>query len=1011
MKKIATIIVLLCFSLLLRAQTFSWSGFEAIADFQTDTIPVSVSGLPSAIDTTFGIAHICMNITHTYDADLVIKIISPDGNLRTLIQNTGGSGNNFSGTCVGVDGTAFSNASAPYTGLFVPASDISSLNNGQNPNGIWKFIVSDQGNADTGSIHTVSIEFTNNPPRQSGANISNGPTGTYICSTCICPGGAQGCDLLPDMTASAKEIAVNHTETPGFLDIANATPNIGFGPMEIWGMDSCFCGTQYVPCNTVCPNGEDIRHIVKQRIYQKVPGNDTLSFYDRTAGEMEYHSAHNHLHIDNWSSYTLRSATSNPDATTWPIIGTGTKQSFCLINLGTCSGNVGECTDSNGDTITTVPNQNLGFHTGCGLTQGIYVGNYDVYSLSLNDPIPLTNVCNGTYYIVSITDPDNNFLESDETNNWVAVPITLTQQSSVPTISANGSTTICQGDSITLTATTSSNYLWSTGATTQSIVVHNAGSYTVSTDCGNSVGTSTPVTVTVRQMYAAASASPAVPPCNGDAVQLNATATSSGSQILPITFASNQQVFIPDNNSTGVTSVIAVSGINPLTLSSTSIVSVKLNLTHTYDGDLEVSLIAPSGNTIMLSNRRGGSGNNFINTVFTMSASTLISAGSPPFTGNYKPDGNFPSLTGNANGNWYLKVRDLANTDTGRIQNWNIIIQKTVPETLTYAWTSAPAGFTSSIANPVVNPVVPTAYTVTVSSSTTGCSESTVLNVAVPEALTVNSISPSSAISGSIITINGTGFTNATSVTISGTPVSGFMILNPTQIQATIPNMSPATGLVCVTSLSNCSACSGTNLTVNSSVSLNLKLFIQGFYLGQSLMRATVDAARFPTLCDTITVELHDNNSPYSVLFTNKFLLNTSGICTAYIPSAFTGSSYYLAMRHRNAMQTWSNTTVSLVNGVSYDFSNALSKAYGNNQINLGDGNFALWTGDVTNSNQQPVQDGSINFKDLQKVEDECLGFINGYYRSDLNGDGITESADYSLIEVNAAISIILLRP
>lgn len=42
--------------------------------------------------------------------------------------------------------------------------------------------------------------------------------------------------------------------------------------------------------------------------------------------------------------------------------------------------------------------------------------------------LPAT-ICNGDYYIVSITDPENNMLESNDDNNWVTVPISLTQQS------------------------------------------------------------------------------------------------------------------------------------------------------------------------------------------------------------------------------------------------------------------------------------------------------------------------------------------------------------------------------------------------------------------------------------------------------------------------------------------------------------------------------------------------------------------------------------------------------
>lgn len=534
MKKLFTFILFVCIVHFSKAQTFYWNGSEPIMDLQTDTIPIVVSGLPTAIDTTFGIGHACITLTHSYLSDLIIKLMSPDGSIVVLIQNQGGSENNFYGTCLAMDGTEFSNLVPPYSGLMVPVGNLASMNNGQNPNGIWKFIISDVANSDTGTVQELNIEFTNNPPRQTPGPNGGGPTGVAICATCVCPGGAANCDLLPDMTASYKEINLNHNETPGFLDISNATPNIGYGPLEIYGMDSCFCGTVNVPCGTVCPGGEDIEHVVRQRIYQKVAGTDTLSFYDRLAGRMTYHAAHGHIHVDHWSNYTLRSATSDPDPKNWPIIGTGTKQSFCLINLGSCNSNPGECTDNNGNTILTVPNNGVGFHTGCGLNQGIYPGQYDVYSMGLNDPIILDNVCNGTYYIVSITDPNNNFLESDETNNTIAVPITLTQQNATPAITASGPTTICPGDSVTLTSNTASNYLWSTGATTQSIVVYTAGSYTVSSTCGASTASSAPVVVSVLSGTVTPSVSIAItsgsnPMCLAGTVTVTATPTYGGS--------------------------------------------------------------------------------------------------------------------------------------------------------------------------------------------------------------------------------------------------------------------------------------------------------------------------------------------------------------------------------------------------------------------------------------------------------------------------------------------------
>ena len=1013
MKSLKTTIGILLFALCMKAQTVTWNGFFPIYDLTTDTLEIVVSGFPAVIDTNYGLAHICLDITHTYDADLRIQLASPDGTFITLIQSKGGSGNDFTGTCLGLDGTFFSNGVPPFTGLFQPVGDVSAFNNGQNPNGTWLLIITDVANQDTGSVHFVSLGFTNNPPRSSGNNTNTGPTGTYVCASCVCPGGAAGCDLLPDMTSSLKEIVLHHTESPGQLNISNATPNIGYGPIEIYGIDSCFCGTTHVPCGTTCPGGDDIKHVIKQRVYQKVPGTDTLSYYDRLAGLMTYHEEHGHLHVDEWANYSLRSATSNPDPKTWPIIGVGTKQSFCLINLGTCNGNVGECLDNNGDTVLTVPNQNVGFHTGCGLTQGIYPGNYDVYSISLNDPIILDNVCNGTYYIVSITDPNNNFLESDETNNVVAVPITLTQQSPAPSISLTGSSNLCPGDSAVLTASPSSNYTWSTGATTQSITVYAAGTYTVSSDCGSSTSTSSPFVITSNQLNVTADAMPGTPDCNGDPVQLNALAPSGGMQLVPVTFTNNTQVFIPDNNSTGVTSSITVSGINGATLSSNSIVSVKLNLTHTYDGDLAISLIAPSGNTVFLSNRRGGSGNNFINTVFSMAATTLISAGSPPFTGNYKPDGNFALLTGNTNGIWKLKVQDLAGADTGRIQNWSITINNLVPEVFSYSWYSVPAGFTSALPDPVVNPTETTTYYVTVTSSIGGCPGSQSATVTVPDELTITGFSPASGAPGSMIDIFGSGFTNISGVTIAGIAAGGFIVVNSGHIEATVPNGAGIAGPVCVLNSTGCSYCTVTNFSIDQALSLNLKVFIEGFYNGNGTLRASIDPILYPGICDTLTVELHEAGSPHTLAYSAKGIISVFGTSNFIFPGVVAGSSYYIVVKHRNAIETWSSGPVEFTGVVNYDFTTALSQAYGNNLSDLNDGNFAIFSGDISdaNSNTTGIQDGIIELQDYYDLVNAVTEFYQGYTSEDLTGDGLVEGSDFSLIENNVSYFISAQRP
>ena len=506
--KIPFLAVFLCLSsFFCFGQTFTWTGNQAILDNQSVSIPIPVSGIANAINDGFGLARICVDITHPYDDDIKLTLISPSGMSLVALEHAGGAGSNFLGTCLGMDGVSFTIALPPYTGLFYPTGNLSSFNNGQNPNGTWQLIVTDISAPDEGVITSASVVFVNNPPTFNPSPGSGAPTGTYVCASCVCPDGSNNCDLLPDMTSSFKEINLNHTETPGFLYISNATPNIGWGPLDIYGIDSCFCGDTRVPCNIMCPDGSYVKHYVKQRVYQKRPGTDTLSYYDRLAGKMTFHPTHNHLHVDDWANYSLRVATSNPDARTWPIVSTGIKQSYCLINLGNCANNPGECVDNNGNPVVAVPNHGVGWHSGCGLNQGIYPGMYDVYSVNLNDPIPLQNVCNGNYYIVSITDAGNAFLESDETNNWVAVPITLTQQNIAPIITPSGDLTICQGESLTLTASTASNYQWSNGGTTQSIQVSESGTYSVATTCGNQVATSQPVTVNVIPVNSVASIS------------------------------------------------------------------------------------------------------------------------------------------------------------------------------------------------------------------------------------------------------------------------------------------------------------------------------------------------------------------------------------------------------------------------------------------------------------------------------------------------------------------------
>ncbi|MBK6540765.1 MAG: hypothetical protein IPG10_05730 [Flavobacteriales bacterium] len=140
-------------------------------------------------------------------------------------------------------------------------------------------------------------------------------------------------------------------------------------------------------------------------------------------------------------------------------------------------------------------NYDLGFGNGCtDIQQGIKVGNGDTYSESLDGMWInlMPGLCNGQYQIVADVDPNNNFIEENDENNYTSIPFNLTLQTpansgGTANILSDGPLVMGPGESRILTASPGTAYLWSTGATTRSITVNTAGGYscTVTCPCGS----------------------------------------------------------------------------------------------------------------------------------------------------------------------------------------------------------------------------------------------------------------------------------------------------------------------------------------------------------------------------------------------------------------------------------------------------------------------------------------------------------------------------------------------
>ena len=115
---------------------------------------------------------------------------------------------------------------------------------------------------------------------------------------------------------------------------------------------------------------------------------------------------------------------------------------------------------------------------------------------------------------------------------------------------------------------------------------------------------------------------------------------------------SSPALAIPDNNPVGVRDTI-----NIPTGPTISAIKVSVDITHTFIGDLRLTLTAPSGTAVVIHDRNGGNAHN-LQRSFDLSSTP-----------------GFGALRGQASqGNWTLLVQDLAAADSGVLNRWELEI-------------------------------------------------------------------------------------------------------------------------------------------------------------------------------------------------------------------------------------------------------------------------------------------------------------------------------------------------
>ncbi|MBC7641311.1 MAG: proprotein convertase P-domain-containing protein, partial [Flavobacterium sp.] len=113
----------------------------------------------------FGFENIKLDIDHSWNSDLDIFLIAPDGTKARLVQANGGSSQNYKNTIFTMNAkTSIQDTDAPFTGEFKPQNDhLGIFNRSENLSGKWQLSITDTYTGNVGKLNSWSVSFGNKP--------------------------------------------------------------------------------------------------------------------------------------------------------------------------------------------------------------------------------------------------------------------------------------------------------------------------------------------------------------------------------------------------------------------------------------------------------------------------------------------------------------------------------------------------------------------------------------------------------------------------------------------------------------------------------------------------------------------------------------------------------------------------------------------------------------------------------------------------------------------------------
>ena len=644
-----------CFMWQGNAQTYN-GGSGAIPDnscpvFTAFDNTVAIAGTVGAADGEYTIDNMNMTINHTWNGDLNVFLVAPSGTSLEITTGNGGDSDGYLDTTF-IDGApSITTGSWPYTGDYSPeGGSIAAAFAGESTAGNWRLDVCDSAGFDTGLVANWSITFSENlglpPVIACPADIMLDTTGG------VCTGVANWADPLAfdpeDGQIAAVQIAgptSGDALAPGVYVVTyEATDSVG---------NSASCSFNV----TVADNEDPVAVCQDISLDLDAAGSVTI-----TAADLDNGSSDNcgivssEMTVFATATTTLEvsfAAGNGQRGNMFDVVGLNpiTVNSFDVHSQGAPGALVSfevyyktgtwigsEATPGDWTlvgTTTEVPSAGPGVGTPLGLSLGIDVaaGETVAFYVTSSDSTNVFYTNGGVVGNVWASDVNIEVLEG-------AGKVYPFANTFAPR-NFNGSVVYEITGQVPFSGTFDCSNV---GENTVTVTHTDAG--------GNAVSCTS--TVTVSDVTA-----PEIV-CIGQPATINASVSGDnlGAAI------SNT---LPPTESAATVSESGTIGDNA------AILSVELDITHTWDGDITINLTSPTGTVLLLSDQNGGSDDDYTGTVFADGGDD-ITAGTAPFTGTFEPEGGTfaDAFAGEEiTGDWVLSVEDGAGGDDGTLNAFN----------------------------------------------------------------------------------------------------------------------------------------------------------------------------------------------------------------------------------------------------------------------------------------------------------------------------------------------------